>query len=102
MLITLSQASEITGISASHLRLRCRQGKIPGIQMIGKTYVVPIEWAQTYAITTAETISVQEAAKAAGVSTQAIYLAVRRGALKKTNARITKKDFDEYMNARCN
>ena len=100
MMITLAEAAKITGKSAVHLRSLCRTGKIEGAQLIGKTYIVPESWAATYREKPEETFSVKEAAELAGVSSQAIYLAINSGKLGKRGKRISKDSLFAYIRSR--
>lgn len=99
-MITLKEAAHITGLTAEYLRRLCRTGKIEGAQLIGKTYVVPESWAAAYREKQEETFSVKEAAELAGVTPQAIYLAVDNGKLKKNGKWITKDSLNKYCEAR--
>ncbi|WP_455965052.1 helix-turn-helix domain-containing protein [Cloacibacillus porcorum] len=100
MMITLTEAAKITGKSAVHLRSLCRTGKIEGAQLIGKTYIVPESWANTYRRDREDTFSVREAAELAGVSSQAIYLAINSGKLGKKGKRISKDSLFAYIQSR--
>lgn len=99
-MITLKEAAHITGLTAEYLRRLCRTGKIEGAHLIGKTYVVPESWANTYRRDREDTFSVREAAELAGVSSQAIYLAINSGKLEKNGKRISKDSLFAYISQR--
>ena len=96
-IITLAKAAEITGLTAEYLSRLCRTGKIDNAVMIGKAYVIPRQWAENLAAQKKDTFSVRDAADLAGVSAQAIYLAVATGKLTKAGRRITKNSLHKYI-----
>ena len=99
-IITLAEAAKITGLTSEYLSRLCRTGQIENSRLVGKTYIIPAEWAEALAAQKEATLSAREAANVAGVSVQTIYLAIASGKIKKTGRRIAKQSLQEYIISR--
>lgn len=98
--ISVSEAAALTGISDRTLRRMCVAGDIPGVQLVGKTHVIPRNWAENCAEAVNRSVSYNEAAEIAGVTVQAISTAAIRGRLQRVGKRITKDSLNKYIERR--
>lgn len=46
--ITTTEAAEIAQIHPGHLRRLLARGQVPGAQKVGRVWIVPREWAETF------------------------------------------------------
>lgn len=99
-MISVSEAAALTGISDRTLRRMCVAGDIPGVQLVGKTHVIPRYWAENCAEAVNRSVSYNEAAEIAGVTVQAISTAAIRGRLQRVGKRITKDSLNKYIERR--
>lgn len=99
-MISVSEAAALTGISDRTLRRMCVAGDIPGVQLIGKTHVIPRYWAENCAEAVSRSVSYNEAAEIAGVTVQAISSAAIKGKLQRVGKRITKDSLNRYIEMR--
>ena len=99
-MISVSAAAALTGISDRTLRRMCVAGDIPGVQLVGKTHVIPRYWAKNCAEAVNRSVSYNEAAEIAGVTVQAISTAAIRGRLQRVGKRITKDSLNKYIERR--
>jgi hypothetical protein len=79
-------ASKAMGVTKSRITVLAQQGKINGaVQLDNGVWLIPREWAENVAKEKAKSegmLSVTESAKQAGVTREAIYLALREGRLR--------------------
>lgn len=99
-MISVSEAAALTGISDRTLRRMCVAGDIPGVQLVGKTHVIPRYWAENCAEAVNRSVSYNEAAEIAGVTVQAISTAAIGGRLQRVGKRITKDSLNKYIERR--
>lgn len=86
-MISITEASRRTGLSKSTLLTMCRNGKIPGAEMVvNKIWTILRQWAEDLASSSAQNIGslegfipLAEAVKKAGVSRVAMLAAIARG-----------------------
>lgn len=86
-MISITEASQKTGLSKSTLLTMCRAGKISGAEMIvNKLWTIPLQWAKEWAMSPSRDIGSLEgfkplakAVKMAGVSRVALLAAIARG-----------------------
>lgn len=85
--ISITEASLKTGLSKSTLLTMCRNGKIPGAEMVvNRLWTIPLQWAEDRTSSPSlDTGSLEgfkplaEAVKMAGVSRVAVLAAIARG-----------------------
>ena len=99
-MISVAEAARITGLSTRQVSHLCQIGRIEGAQLVGKTYIIPEEWAVDLAAIREATVSIKEAAEQAGVSRIAIAQAARSGRLDKVGSRITRDSLNRYIEKR--
>lgn len=46
--LSTKQASEVAGIHPGHLRKLLAKGRVEGAQKIGRDWLIPREWAETF------------------------------------------------------
>lgn len=97
--VSTTEAAEISGLSSRQIKTLCLNGCIPA-QKIGRNYAVSREWAEEYRDRHLAGISVQDAARIAGVSRTAIYLACRRGEIIKEGNLILRDSLMQYIEKR--
>ena len=95
-MLSLKEASEISGIPLRTLQGLCCEHKIPGAQKIGNMYVVPRAWAENQR----QYMSVAEAAREAKVSVPAISKALKEGRLKGRDKKVEKESLYKYKKTR--
>ena len=78
--VTLSQARELTGMGTSTLLKMLRGGRVAGARKFGKMWQVPLSWCVKNAVPSGY-VSATEAARRAGVSRNAVNLAISEGRL---------------------
>ena len=42
------RAAELAGIDQTHVRLLCARGKVDGARKLGRDWLVPLAWAETF------------------------------------------------------
>lgn len=96
-LVSLIEAAEITGLSRVWLYNLYRRGRIPGAGKVGSVVAVPREWAEAERRRRAESVTIAEAARLAGVSVSSIHAAIHHGDLTQDGARITRESLKNYI-----
>ncbi|MDO5116678.1 MAG: hypothetical protein Q4D58_11380 [Synergistaceae bacterium] len=101
--ISTELAAELSGYSEAHLHRLAALGKIPGAVKTGRKLVVPRAWAEELYAEHKRSVTYSDAARAAGVSRQAIFCAVQHGVLTmSTRGRVTNESLAAYLEKRAN
>jgi|GEM_PF-6343528 len=83
--MSVAAAAHAIGVSRYHISFLCAKGEIPGVQRVGRAYLVPREWVAERVLARVGSVTQSDAARRLGVSRQYIQQLAHSGKLQITD-----------------